>query len=57
MNRLRQFFIDDRGATAVEYGLIASLIVVAMIGSFKLVANQTTLMWNNVSNQVITATK
>ncbi len=44
-----------RGATAVEYGLIVSLIVIAMIASFKLVANQTTTMWGNINTAVANA--
>lgn len=52
---LRQVLADRRGATAIEYGLIVSLIVIAMIGSFQQVANVTTVMWNNVSSEVIRA--
>ena len=43
---------DERGATAVEYALIASLIVLSMIVAFNNVANTTTNMWNNVANEV-----
>jgi pilus assembly protein Flp/PilA len=43
---------DERGATAVEYALIASLIVLSMIVAFNNVANTTVNMWNNVSNEV-----
>jgi pilus assembly protein Flp/PilA len=42
----------DQGATAVEYGLIVSLIVIVMIASLETVANGTQKMWNNVSNEV-----
>jgi pilus assembly protein Flp/PilA len=47
----------QRGATAVEYGLIAALIVIAMIAAFNNVAGSTTNMWNTVSNQVLKASK
>lgn len=43
---------DQRGASALEYALIASLIVVAMVASFREVARATTSMWNNVSTTV-----
>lgn len=43
---------DQRGATAIEYGLIVSLIVLAMFGALKGVANANTSMWNNVSQKV-----
>ena len=43
---------DQRGATAVEYGLIVAMIVIAMVGALSRVANANTSMWNNVSNKV-----
>ena len=43
---------DDRGATAVEYGLIVSLIVIAMIGALKGVANENTGLWAVVTEKV-----
>ncbi|WP_338446058.1 Flp family type IVb pilin [Pelagerythrobacter marensis] len=43
---------DTRGATAVEYGLIVTLIVVACIGAFTEVADKTTVMWSAVSTEV-----
>lgn len=47
----------DRGATAVEYGLIVSLVVIAMIASFGSVADITQIMWNSVSNKTISSTR
>jgi len=32
MQRVIKFLRDERGATAIEYGLIASLIAVAIVG-------------------------
>ena len=55
MNLLRQLGRDRRGATAIEYGLIVSLIVIAMIASLKGVANQTSGMWNHVNTSVTEA--
>ena len=40
---------DNSGATAIEYGLIISLIVVAMVAALNGVANETIDMWNDVS--------
>ena len=34
MTYLRKFFADNRGATAIEYALIASLISVAAIACY-----------------------
>lgn len=49
---LRQFARDRRGATAVEYGLIAALIVIAMVTALKDFANTSISMWNNVASVV-----
>ena len=46
----------DRGATAVEYGLIVSLIVIAVVASIGNFAGKTQAMWNNVSNNVAKST-
>ncbi len=43
---------DKRGSTAVEYGLIASLIVIASIAALKNFASTNTKMWTNVSEEV-----
>jgi pilus assembly protein Flp/PilA len=47
----------DRGATAVEYGLIVSLIVIAIIAALGTLAGNTQGMWNNVSNRVTVSTR
>lgn len=39
-----------RGATAVEYGLIVSLVVLAMLASFKTVANGTVSLWRDIGS-------
>lgn len=46
----------EQGATAVEYGLIVSLIVIAIIASVKNVADDTNGMWATVSNKVTEVT-
>lgn len=43
----------ERGATAVEYGLIIAMIVLALIAALNNIANKTTGMWNNVSTEVL----
>ncbi len=47
----------EQGATAVEYGLIVSLIVIAMISAFGNVADTTQLMWNSVSTKVVSSSQ
>jgi pilus assembly protein Flp/PilA len=36
---VKKFLTDDSGATAIEYGLIASLIAVVIIGAVTTVGN------------------
>ena len=49
---LRRLFADRRGATAVEYGLIAALIIVAMIGGLSALGGGAGGMWTSVSEKV-----
>ena len=42
----------DRGATAVEYGLVLALITLAVIGSIAMTGNKTMEKWGNVANEV-----
>ncbi|QNA83605.1 Flp family type IVb pilin [Sphingomonas sp. So64.6b] len=43
---------DRKGGTAIEYGLIAALVVITMIAAFVEVANTTTSMWGNVNTKM-----
>lgn len=52
MNFLKRIGRDTLGATAIEYGLIVSLIVIACIGALQLVAGETIEMWDFVSSEV-----
>ena len=52
---LKKIAADRKGATAIEYGLIASLIVIAMIGALNLFANETIAMWSNVETEMSNA--
>ena len=49
---LQHLLRDSRGATAVEYGLIVALIVIAIIGAVESVANENTGLWAVVTNAV-----
>jgi len=48
----RKLKADDSGATAVEYGLILALVVLAAMGAIVKVASGTIGMWNNVATEV-----
>jgi len=43
---------NRRGATAIEYGLIATLIFLVIVGAVNLFANDVTELFNTVSNNV-----
>ncbi|KUO55355.1 MAG: hypothetical protein APF78_00255 [Sphingomonadales bacterium BRH_c3] len=49
---LKRIGTDKTGATAIEYGLIASLIVIASIGAFDAVANENDGIWAVVTSKV-----
>jgi pilus assembly protein Flp/PilA len=40
MKKFRKFLINEKGATAIEYGLIAALIAVAAITAMQGLGNQ-----------------
>ena len=50
------FTRSERGATAIEYALIATLICVAIIGALNLFADSMGNMFNDVSNSVSNST-
>ena len=43
---------NDDGATAIEYGLIASLIAVAAIAAFQLVGTNLSTIFNSVATKL-----
>jgi len=48
----RPCLADTRGATAVEYGLIIALLVLAMLVGFVMLANRTTALWGSLDTRV-----
>jgi pilus assembly protein Flp/PilA len=50
----RMLCADQRGATAIEYGLICALIVIAMIGGLEKLGGGTNGMWGKLSTAVTT---
>ena len=49
---LRRMRSDKRGATAIEYGLIVSLIVVAIIGALSALGGGAGGMWGKLDAEV-----
>ena len=55
MRRLKAFLWDQNGATAIEYGLIAAGIAVAIIVAVNAVGSQLDNTFNAVSNNLSSA--
>jgi pilus assembly protein Flp/PilA len=49
---LSRFKKNESGATAIEYGLIAAMIAVAIIGAVSLVGDRLTNTFTSISNQL-----
>jgi pilus assembly protein Flp/PilA len=52
MSKLNAFFRDESGATAIEYGLIAAGISVAIIGIVNTLGTQLSTTFTNISTQL-----
>jgi Flp pilus assembly pilin Flp len=52
MARLTVIFWCRKGATAIEYALVASLISIAGLAAFQLLGDNITTMYGNVSNKM-----
>ncbi len=52
MTILNKFLSDESGATAIEYGLIASLIAVAIIGAASTLGGKLSTTFQAVSGQL-----
>lgn len=52
MERLRQLFKDEEGATMVEYALMLALIAVVCIVAVTLIGNSAKDKFNQVGNEI-----
>ncbi len=52
MQKFVRFLKDEDGATAIEYGLIAALIAVVIIGAVGALGTNTAAQFNNVANAI-----
>ena len=55
MKRFVKLMNDSRGATAIEYGLIAALIAVAAIGAMRGIGTKLNTTFTNVQNGLASA--
>lgn len=54
LNRTSSFIRNEEGVTAIEYGLIASLIAVVIIAAVGLVGTNLTAVFNYVAGKLTT---
>jgi pilus assembly protein Flp/PilA len=56
MKTIHRFLKDESGATAIEYGLIAALIAVAIIAAATLLGNGLSGLFNGVGAKLVNQT-
>jgi pilus assembly protein Flp/PilA len=49
MNQIMNFFREEEGVTAIEYGLIAALIAIVIIAAVTLVGTDLTAVFNCIA--------
>ena len=49
---LRKLRVNERGATAIEYGLICSLIVIAMMGGLQALGGGVNGSWGKLAKNL-----
>ena len=52
---VRSFTRDERGTTAIEYGLIAALVAIGMLGGLRALGSGNTGSWTNTADKVSNA--
>jgi pilus assembly protein Flp/PilA len=52
MTVITRFLKDESGATAIEYGLLAALISVVIIGSVKILGTKVNGAFNSIANNL-----
>jgi pilus assembly protein Flp/PilA len=52
MNIAKKFLKDESGATAIEYGLIAALVAVAIVTALSTLGGSLSTLFTNVNSDV-----
>ncbi len=55
VRRVTKIVSNEQGATAIEYGLILAMVVLAMMAALSAFADGTIGMWNNISTKITAA--
>lgn len=53
--RMRSVLADESGVTAIEYGLLAGLIAVVIVGTVAALGSDVGTMYTNICTQVVGA--
>lgn len=56
LTKFKRFLTGESGATAIEYGLIAALVAVAIIGALTALGVDLTALFTGVSDELQSAT-
>lgn len=51
-----RFIANEAGATAIEYGLISALVVIALIAGLTAFADESVNMYNRIETAIVGAT-
>ena len=52
---VRSFMRDERGTTAIEYGLIAALVAIGMLAGLRALGSGNTGSWTNTADKASNA--
>ncbi len=52
LTSIKQFYVDESGATAIEYGLIAALVSVAAITALTAMGDSLVTIFGRVSSEL-----
>lgn len=55
MNAIKQFIRDEEGVTAIEYGLIAALIAVVIIGAITVIGTKLDATFDTIGTKLTPA--
>ena len=53
MTSIKRFLNDESGATAIEYGLIAALVAVAIITAVTTLGDNITATFDSISDELV----
>ncbi|MBM0206522.1 Flp family type IVb pilin [Micromonospora sp. STR1s_5] len=55
LNKARAFTADESGATAIEYGLIAALIAVVIIGALRTIGSNLNTSFTAIGTSLVSS--